>query len=473
MPEFPFTSLRDWIAFLKAQGQLVENKEEVDLQGEVAAVSRKIALTDGPAVIHNNIKGYPGWRIFTDGLTTRQRAAWALGLPEQGLGLNLAERQARLEKKKPVVLKDGPCKELKFFGDEVDLVKLPIPFTGEYDVPPFLTAGISNIKDPDTGWQNTGIRRFQLQGKNRLGNLVLPFQHEGIIFAKYIRQNRPAPVAIVLGADPLYCLAGMMPAPDQVDEMDTWGAFAGRPLEVVPAETSDLLVPAAAEIVIEGEMDPRERILEGPFSEFTGFYSGLRYLPSIQVKCVTMRKDPIFQSMYMAVPTSEAHNTGHLMTEVALLSQIRELVPEVKDVAVLSSWGMVASVALDKKARAKKPGLARKVAVTIKAVKASPFVKNVILVDDDIDCHNVHEVLWCLAVKFQGEKDILTIPDFTGVFLDPSEPWLGKGPGLTTYTVLDCTEKPPPYDEAYKRGVAQPQERYRLMVEDKWTQYGF
>lgn len=277
----------------------------------------------------------------------------------------------------------------------------------------------------------------------------------------------------MLGADPLYCLAGMISAPDQVDEMDTWGAFAGRPLKVVRAETNDLLVPAAAEIVIEGEMDPVERILEGPFSEFTGFYSGLRYLPSIRVKCVTMRRDCIFQNMYMAVPISEAGNTGHLMTEVALLSQIRELVSEVKDVAVLSSWGMVTCVAVDKKARAKKPGLARKVAMAVKAVKASAFVKNVIIVDDDIDCHNVHEVLWSLSVKFQGEKDILTVPEFPGNFLDPSEPWLGKGPGLTTYTVLDCTEKPPPYDEAYKRGVAQPHERYRQMVEDKWNLYGF
>lgn len=473
MPNFPFQSMRDWIEYLKDKGQLVENDQEVDLQGEVAAISQKISLTDGPAVLHNRIKGYPGWRIFSDGMTTRQRAAWALGLPDQDLVVNLAQKQATMEKQKPVILDDGPCKELKFFDDQVDLAKLPIPYTGEYDTPPFLTAGISNIKDPETGWQNTGIRRFQLQGKNRLGNLVLPFQHEGIIFSKYIKQGRPAPVAIVLGADPLYVMAGMMPAPDQVDEMDTWGAFAGKPLEVVKAETSDLLVPAGAELVIEGEMDPEERILEGPFSEFTGFYSGLRYLPSIKVKCVTMRKDCIFQNMYMAVPTSEAGCTGHLMTEVALLSQIQELVPEVRDVAVLSSWGLVTCVAVDKKAREKRPGLARKVGLTVKAVKASPFVKNVIIVDDDVDCHNIHEVLWCMAVKFQGARDIMTIPEINGVFLDPSEPWLGKGAGLTSYTVLDCTEKPPPYDEAYKRGVAQPHERFRSLVEKEWSHYGF
>jgi len=378
-----------------------------------------------------------------------------------------------LEPQKPVVVENGPCKELKFFGDDVDLVQLPIAYTGEYDTPPFITAGMSNIRDPETGWQNTGIRRFQLHGKNRLTNMVLPFQHEGIIFAKYVKRREPAPVAIVIGADPLYTLGSMIPAPDQVDEMDTWGALAGLPRLVVRCETSELLVPATAEIVIEGVMDPDERMVEGPFAEFTGFYSGLRMMPVIEVKCVTMRKDCIYQNMHMAVPISEAHNTGHLMNEVELLRQLRQLVPEVRDVAILSSWGLVTAVAVDKNERARKPGLVKKVGVAVKAIKASPFVKNVIVVDDDTDPHNVHEVLWCLAVKFQGEKNIMVIPDFPGNFLDPSEPFLGKGPGVTSYTVLDCTEKPPPYDEAYKRGVAQPGEIFRKKADENWSNYGF
>lgn len=473
MSEFPFKSLRDWIDYLKQGGQLVENDEEVDLRGELAAISQKIALTEGPAVLHNKIKGYPGWRIFTDGLTTRQRMAWALGMHEENIVTSLTDKLTELDRLKPKVVEDGPCKELKFYEGKFDLTRLPVAFTGEYDNPPFITAGISNISDPETGWQNTGIRRFQLKGKDRLNNLVLPFQHEGIIFSEYIKKGQPAPVAIVIGADPLYYLISQMPAPVQVDEMDSWGAFAGVPLEVVRCETSDILVPASAEIVIEGEMDPEERVLEGPFSEFTGFYSGLRKLPIVRVKCVTMRKDPIYQNLYISIPTSEAHTMGHLMTEVALLRQLKELVPDITDLAILSSWGMVTAVSVNKKSRAKKPGLVKKVAVAIKAVQASAWVKNVFIVDDDIDPHNVHEILWCMSVKFQGAKDILVIPEFTGTFLDPSEAYLGKGPGVTSYTVFDCTEKPPPYDEAYKRGVAQPEERFRKMVAEKWDRYGF
>jgi len=473
MPEFPFRSLREWITFLKAQGQVVENDVEVDLHGEVAAISRKIALTGAPAVLHNKIKGYPGWRIFSDGLTTRQRVAWTLGLPEDGIINALAQKLSQLERIKPVVVDGGPCKELKFFSDHIDLTQIPVPFTGEYDNPPFIASGNSNIRSPETGWQNTGIRRFQLQGINRLSNLVLPFQHEGIIFSEYIKKGEVAPVAIVLGGDPLYTLIGMIPAPDQVDEMDTWGAFAGEPLQVVQCETSDIMVPATAELVIEGEMDPTERILEGPFSEFTGFYSGLRYMPVVQVKCVTMRKDCIYQSMYMGVPVSEAHNAGHMMAEVAMLQELKQLVPEVRDYAVLSSWGMTSAISVDKEARAKKPGLVRKVALVAKAIKSSTWVKNIIIVDDDVDPHNVQEILWCMSVKFQGQKDILVIPDFPGTMLDPSEPYLGKGPGITSYTVFDCTEKPPPYNEAYKRGVAQPTDAFRKMVDEKWAHYGF
>jgi len=473
MAQFPFESVRDWIDYLKEQGQLVENGEPVDIQGEVAAISRKVALTGGSAVLHTNIKGYPGWRIFSDGLTTRQRTAWALGMTEDNLVPKVAEKSSSLEKLKPKEIADGPCKELKFFGDDINLAKMPIPFTGMYDNPPFITAGISNIKDPETGWTNTGIRRFQLKGKDRINNLVLPFQHEGIIFDKFIKKGKPAPVAVTIGADPLFYLISLMPAPDQVDEMDTWGAYAGRPLEVVKCETSDIVVPASAEIVIEGEMDPDERLLEGPFTEFTGFYSMLRMVPYIKVKCITMRKDCIYQNMYLSIPTSEGHNTGHLMNEVELLRQLKTLMPEVTDVAILSSWGMVTAISVDKKKREQNPGLVKKIGLAVKVVKASPWVKNVIIVDDDMDPHNVHEVLWCLSVKFQAQKDIMVIPDFPGGFLDPSEPYLGKGPGFMSYAVFDCTEKPAPYDKPYRRGLAQPNERFRKMVEEKWHTYGF
>jgi UbiD family decarboxylase len=475
MPEFPFRSLRDWIDFLKVKGQLVENNEEVDLQGEVAAISQKIALTGGPPVLHNKIKGFPNWRIFADSLTTRERVGWAVGMPERDLITKMTDKlkEINTEDLKPKVVKDGPCKELKYFHGKFDLTKLPVAFTGEYDRPPFITGGISNIRDPETGWQNTGIRRFQQKGKDYLNSLVLPFQHEGVIFSKYIKKGQAAPVAIVIGADPLYYLISQMPAAVQVDEMDAWGAFAGKPLEVVKCETSDIVVPASAEIVIEGEMDPDERMLEGPFSEFTGFYSGLRKLPVIRVKCITMRKGCIYQNMYVSIPTSEAHTVGQLMTETTLLRQLKELVPAITDVAILSSWGMVAAVSINKRARASNPGLVKKAAVAIKAVQASAFVKNVFIVDDDTDPHNIHEVLWCMSVKFQGAKDILVIPEFTGCFLDPSEPYLGKGPGVTSYAVFDCTEKPPPYDEAYKRGVAQPNETFRKIVAEKWTKYGF
>ena len=218
-----FRALRDWISFLEKNEQLVHNKAEVDLRGEISAISQRISLLNGPAVLHHNIRGYPGWSLFTDGLTTTQRQFWALGVESMGEFLKL--RGGLLaERVKPKIVNTGPCKEVKLFGDEIDLIKLPIVQISDLDSPPFITAGISNVKDPETGWQNSGIRRFQLKGKRKLTNLVLPGKHEEIIFEKYAKKGKPCPIAIVIGADPVYYMSSMLPAPAGDDEMDYWGS---------------------------------------------------------------------------------------------------------------------------------------------------------------------------------------------------------------------------------------------------------
>jgi UbiD family decarboxylase len=465
--------MRDWIEFLEEKGELVHNNLEVDLRGEIAAISRKICETQGKAVIHENIKGYPGWRIFSDGLATRKRMALTLGIEEKGMVQKLAEILRTQKRISPIEVNDGPCKEVKIFEDDIDLTKLPVPFTGEYDIPPYITAGISNIKDPETGWQNSGIRRFQLKGKRKLCNLILSPQHEGIIFKKYIVQNKPMPIAIVVGADPLYYLISQMPAPDQIAEMDYWGIFAGEPLQVVKCETSDIYVPATAEMVIEGFIDPKERILEGPFSEFPGYYSGMNMCPVIDVKAITCRKDLYYQYMYMGVPPNEGHDMGCLMFEIGIYEQVKPLVPVIRDVAILSVWSFTTAISISKQERIKTPGLVKKVAMAAKGVRAGDIIKNLLIFDDDIDVHNTSQVLWGFSTRFQPEKDITVIPDTMGIHLDPSEHWSIYGSGHTSFAIFDCTEPPPPYDEGYRRGLALPSGDILKKVEDNWERYGF
>ncbi len=473
---FPFRDLREWMNYLDEQGDLVRNKTEVDLRGEVAAISRKIARTNGPAILHEHITGYPGWRVLADTLATRRRVLWALDLPAKDTTKVAAERIQLAEAIPPKVLNTGPCKEIKLIGDDVDLLKIPMAFTGASETLPYITAGMSFVKDPETGWTNAGIRRFQLIGKDKVCDLVLPYQHEGVIYSKYLKQNKPMPIAVVVGTDPATLLCSTFPAPPQVDEMSYWPALTGEALEVVKCETNDILVPATTEIVIEGEIHPDARTLEGPFAEFPGYYSGYRLCPIIRVKAITMRKDPIYRYMFMATPPSEGHNVGDFVSEIELYRQLKSLIPEVSDVAVLSTRTITIAVSVDKKARQRAPGLQRKIGMAVKAVKAGFLSKNVFIVDDDVDVHNIQDLMWCLSVKFQASKDAVVIEDVPGTYLDPSEMWVGHGgkySGHTSYAFYDCTEKNAPYDEGYKRGVATPPEEHIAKVEEHWLEYGF
>ncbi len=474
--KFPFKSLEDWIAFLESKKQIIRNSKEVEVRNEISAISKKVAQTQGPAVLHDNILGYPGWHIFHDGLTTRERVAWSLGVQQENFLDNILNVLREAKPVKPKIVDTGPCKEVKIFGEDIDLTYLPIAFSTELEAPPYITAGMSNIRDPETGWQNTAIRRFQLKGKRRVNNLVLPFQHEGMIFQKYIQRKEPAPIAIVVGADPLYYLMSQLPAAPQEDEIDLWGAIAGEPLEVVPCETSEILVPANAEIVLEGEMDPEARELEGIFPEFTGYNSIFRRAPIVNIKAVTMRKQPIYYYMYNGIPVSESMTIGPVMMEVQFYRQLKELVPEVVDIALLSTWGGVTVVSVDKNVRTKVPGLVKKIAFAVKTLKASPFVKNLVVVDDDMDVRDPHQVFWCFSTRFQGAKDINVIPGAAGSFLDPSEPWLdwlGGGYGHTSYSIFDCTEKMPPYDVGYRRGLGRPDAEVWKRIEKEWGSTGF
>jgi 3-polyprenyl-4-hydroxybenzoate decarboxylase len=150
------------------------------------------------------------------------------------------------------------------------------------------------------------------------------------------------------------------------------------------------------------------------------------------------------------------------------------LVPQVKDVAILSTSSLTGAISIDKKARRMIPGLEKRVAMAAKVV--FPIWKNLFLVDDDINPHSIQEVLWCLSVKFQGEKDVMVVTEVPGQYLDPSETTIGPGFGYTghsSYTVFNCTEKLQPYDEGYRRGVVLPPPEALKRVDGSWAKYGF
>ncbi|MBI2955023.1 MAG: UbiD family decarboxylase [Chloroflexi bacterium] len=451
---FPFLSLQDWVAFLDEQGDLRRNPREMSLKGDFGLVSKGIAENNGPAVLHENVVGYPDWRICSEILTTPQRQAWAMGLPLENLGPNITEVLRSGERRKPTVVAGGPCKEVKFLGDDIDLTDIPIPYAGVFENPPYFSSAISVIKDLESDWYNLAIRRCQLKGQRKLNELVLMNQHEGQIFRKYVWANKPMPIALVVGADPLFYLLSVTPAAAKESEWDFWAAFTGEPLKVVKCETNDLFVPATAEIVIEGMIDPVEREFEGPFSEFPGYYSGCYDAVKVRVNAVTMRTNPIYYYLYMGREPNEGINMMHVMSSAVTTAQLQALVPEVKDVNMISTWAFTTAVSIDK--RAVKDGIVEKVAMAMKAVKGGTNVKNLLIFDDNIDVRNLGEVLWAFSVKFQPARDIFMFRKCITSALDPSCPSLGYGPGVTSVAVYDCTEPGPPHDEPYRREVALP-----------------
>lgn len=448
-------SLREWIERLDQAGELFHNRKPIGLRNDIAAVAQRIADRGGPAVLHHALHGYEGWQVFHDGLTTARRQALALNRSLEDYAHFLFDVVEHDRRVAPEIVETGPCKEC-IIREGLDLTRIPMPVTTAYENPPYITAGISHVITPDGRWQNIAIRRFQLQDLDKLSVLALrTVQHEGQIIQRWFDRGEKAPVVIVIGADPVYYLSAQMSAPDGVPEYEYWGALTGTRLQMVRSENfPQILIPAEAEIVIEGYYHPTQRVLEGPFSEFPGFHSGLFYLPLLEVETITSRAHPIYQYMYMGREPTEGHILDHLVYSANMFSQIKAVVSEASDLAVLGTEGLTTAVSIRKDA--KYPGLVRQLAMAARGCRAGKLIKNLIVVDDDIDVRNMNDLIWALSVRFQGARDIFVVDDLPGCYLDPSEPSLSGEPGKMSFTVFDLTEPLPPHDEGYLRGKAEP-----------------
>ncbi len=468
MTEFPFRSLREWLNFLEEKGDLVKNREEVDLREEISAIAKKIIMTNNSPILHENVRGYPGWRIANSTFLGLHRKAWVLGVGRETI---LKEVSQKLDMRvSPIEVSTGPCKEIKIFGDEVDLTMLPIPFTGAFEGTPNITAGMSNIRDLDTGWQNIAVRRFGLKGKRTLSEFINPGNQDFAIWANYRRAKKKMPIAIIIGADPCAYLVSQTKQPPGVCEYDLWGAFTGEPLEVVKCETSDLLVPATAEIVLEGEVDPEARELDGPFPEFMGYYTTIASVAQVKINAITMRKNPIFYYLGMGWAPTEGHEIGSLMLSISTYRELSKVFPGILDVYCHGWLYMV--IRVEKEIAKNWVGYAKQVANVAKNL-CKHDLKICVVVDEDVeDPSDYYQVVNAILNKFQATKDLTIAHRTLGCLLDPSEPWSGSW-GWTDFMIMDCTEKPSPWDEGYKRGKAIPSPKSMQRVEEKWDKYGF
>ncbi len=432
--------LRSFLKCLKESGDLLVLEEEVGSRFEVTAVLKEALSRKGaPAVFFDNVSGYPGKKVVGNLLASRQKLALALNCKEEELrDAYLRKRFAGLE---PEMIKGAaPCQEVIITG-EPDLPSLlPAPVFHEGDAGPYLTAGVLMARDPDTGDLNSGIHRLQLKGKNRLGVfLTNPPLIDYLL--KVEQEGKPLPAVVALGLHPAELLAAAVSVKKDIkNKLNLAGALAGRPVPLVPARTVDLPVPALAEIILEGKLLPGLREKEGPFGESSGYYFTAQS-PVMEISAVTFRREPVLS--VIAPWGVETEIILSAFSGAELWQELNRLVPEVLDVAFLP--GALTFQGIIQVASSLSRQEVRRLIHL--ALNLDRRLKHVLVVDEDVDIHNHREVLWALATRFQGGKDLFCLHGLQGYVIDPS-----VEKGETTKVGFDATARPGgPDTERYRR----------------------
>ena len=365
---------------------------------------------------------------------SRTRLARAFGVGPQAL---LAEIQRRLGAQ-PIIVDvtrgEAPVQEIVLTGDQADLTALPVHLQHGADGAPYISSSIDYVVDPKTGWTNVGIRRLMLRGRREAGvDLVSPSDLRAIYEAS-AAAGKPLPVSFVVGAHPIDHVAAMMRLP--VDELGLVASLRAAPLAVVKCVTNDIRVPADAEMVLEGYFDARGHVEpEGPYGEFLGYYGALKRNPVFHLTAITRRRDALFQTATIGGRSLGATDTAQLSglrTEVMIWRALEAAVREpVAVYATTSSGGMFnVRVAL----RQRVPGEARNAIAACHGALAN--VKNVFVVDPDIDIFSDAQMDWALATRFQPDRDLVLLSGTRTLPLDPS---LERGARVGSKAGFDLT----------------------------------
>jgi len=425
----PFRDLREFIAKLEKEGEMQRIEEEVDWNLEAGAIARRTLEENLPAPYFQKIKDSPdGFQLASGFLANHRRIAMAFDMNPDAHPRELIEEYLRRKEKpiKPVLINDGPCKENIHIGDEVDLLKFPVPMIHGGDGGRYIgTWHLTVTKDLDSDWTNWGMYRHMLHDKNTFGVLSLPPKHFALMYEQRRERcrlgDKPMDVALVIGTEPISTLCSATPMPYGVAEVDVAGALRGEPVEVVKCETVDLTVPAAAEIVIEGEVRHDERMNEGPFGEYTGYRSGQKApMPVIHVKAVTHRNNPIFTMSCMGIPVDDNHALFSICKSAAFLEELRDRGLPVTGAYVTpegTSHAIVVAV--------KPPyyGVAGEIAHVIWGSRHGCITPWVIVVEDDVDPYNLGQVFHALMTKCHPARGIAKLEH---ALAWPLFPWLSE-----------------------------------------------
>lgn len=370
---------------------------------------------------------------------TYDRVALAMGSPSVWQAI-VDQSEFEVNPIAPHESKDAPVKDIVLTGKDADLSVLPITVHNALDAGKFICSGATIVKEPLTGQHNLGIYRHQLQGSQQLGYFVNPSHHGNYVRVHYEELNEPMPVAIAIGHHPAMLMAAGSQTPGIGGEYELAGSLMGESMGLVRAETQDLLVPAEAEIVVEGHILPGHKQDEGPFGEYPWYYTGTGDRPVITVTGITMRKDAIYQDINAAHPE---HNTlGMIPKAGSIWRRVKDSVPHAKAMSLPISGCSRLHCYISIKKRA--DGEPKQAAFAALAAEAN--LKLVVVVDDDIDVFNEEEVLWAVATRFQADTDMIVMPNCLGAHLDPSAYDITrlKHGAMDTKIIMDATKPAPP-----------------------------
>ena len=453
-----FRDLRDFIDLLEAKGELKRISMEVDPVLEITEISDRTLRAGGPALLFENPKGSK-IPLLANLFGNTRRIALAMGQEDISGLRDVGKLLAFLKEPTPPtgwkdlwqslpsyksvlnipasVLRKAPCQEVVLEGDDIDLGMLPVQTCWPGDAAPLVTWPLVITRGPYKTRQNLGIYRMQLIGPNKLIMRWLSHRGGALDFREW-QQQHPGerfPVSIALGADPATILATVTPVPDTLSEYAFAGLLRGSKTEVVKSRTNDLQVPASAEFVLEGYIEPGEMAPEGPFGDHTGYYNEVDNFPVFTVTCMTHRRDPIYHSTYTGRPPDEPAMLGVALNEV-FVPLLQKQFPEIVDF-YLPPEGCsyrLAIVSMKKQY----PGHAKRVMMGVWSfLRQFMYTKFVIVVDDDVNIREWDDVIWAITTRMDPARDTVLIENTPIDYLDFASPVSGLGSKMG----MDATNK--------------------------------
>ncbi|WP_413701029.1 4-hydroxy-3-polyprenylbenzoate decarboxylase [Psychromonas sp. KJ10-10] len=453
-----FDDLRDFITQLEEKGLLKRIKQEIDPELEMTEISDRTLRAGGPALLFENPKG-SDIPVLTNLFGTTERVAMAMGKEKVSQLREVGQWLAYLKEPEPPkgikalweklpifkqvlnmptkTMAKPACQEVVMQGDEVDLTKLPIMTCWPGDVAPLITWGLTITRGPYKKRQNLGIYRQQLIAKNKIIMRWLSHRGGAIDFQQWQEANpgKPFPVSVALGADPATILGAVTPIPDGLSEYAFAGLLRGSRTKVAKSLSNDLDVPATAEIILEGYLQPGELAPEGPYGDHTGYYNEVDDFQVMTVTHVTTREKPIYHSTYTGRPPDEPAILGVALNEV-FVPILQKQFPEIVDFYLPPEGCSYRMAVVSIKKRY--PGHAKRVMLGIWSfLRQFMYTKFIIVCDDDVNVRDWNDVMWAITTRMDPARDTTMVEHTPIDYLDFASPVSGLGSKMG----LDATNK--------------------------------